>query len=104
MFKITRKGIYTVPGWGRLNATQELTAPPERLLLLLEDTQFPWIELELSPATAKWLKSQKLEDKRIGKMIMQSHTVEQVEFLQKLSKSKPVQNLAETRINALNAE
>ena len=103
MFKITRKGIYTVPNWGRLDATKELTATPERLLELLLDKGFPWIALTLNGTTLKWLKKQKLEDKQIGKIILQSTTVEQIEFLLQLSKNKALQNLADTRIKALEA-
>lgn len=101
MFNITRKGIYNVPNWGRIDATKEIVTAPERLLLLLEDKGFPWIELQLTDETLKWLKSLKLEPKRLGRLIMQSNSIGQVNFLLKLTKSKTLENLAETRIKSL---
>lgn len=101
MFKITRKGIYTVPGWGRLVATDKVDVTPERLLVLYLDRGFPWIEPVLNDATLKWLKKQKLTDQQVTKLIQQAKTVEEIEFLLKLTTNKTVGNLAEKRIASL---
>lgn len=100
-FKITRPGKYTVPGWGRLDASSEINTSPEKLLSLFEHKGFPWISLVLEDATFKWLKKQKLGDKRIVKMIQKSKDPKEIEFLLKLTKSKPVHNIGENKITLL---
>lgn len=101
MFKITRKGIYTVPGWGRLDATQKMEVPPAKMVELYLLKGFPWIEIERTDASLKAFKKLKLTNAQLSRMILQARNADDVGFLVQLTDNKAIQKIADTRVSAL---
>ncbi|MAF36469.1 hypothetical protein CL622_05125 [archaeon] len=92
-----KRGIYVVPGIGKVDATKEVDQAT--CLALLESRAFPFISV--TPEAIPFLKTSKLNQKRVANLILQATTKEEVALLLEVKTTKALTRIAETKLNTL---
>ncbi|MCT8340506.1 hypothetical protein MG296_10610 [Flavobacteriaceae bacterium TK19130] len=94
-----KKGKYHVPKVGFVDATKEVGDETAFKLYQLPRRIFPFIEL--GEDGMDFLSSKKLTAKEVAKMVLNARTETEAKELAKLSDTKTVDRVLETKLNAL---
>ncbi|MCC4228388.1 hypothetical protein [Zunongwangia profunda] len=97
-FKIA-PGRYVIPNVGSVDAQKEVSDNKLFEIYKLPRRVFPWIQL--GPDALEYLQTKKLHYKEVAKLILNAKTLQEVETLMKLSDTKTVARVAETKSKSL---
>lgn len=92
-----RKGIYVVPGIGRVDCNK--TVSNKTAVALYRNRQFPFIELKEEGVAL--LKKEKLSKKEVSTLILDAHTPEEVDLLLLVCDEEALKGIAATRKKTL---
>lgn len=95
---IVKKGIHNVPNHGRVDCNKKLNN--STLVSLYLNKHFSSF-ITATKGGIQLIKKQKLTDKQIVKLIQRAKSTDEVECLQAVKTNKLIDNIAETRKNAL---
>lgn len=94
---VIKPGRYTIPALRkRIDTSVEI--PLKTQLDLYEYKLFPFITI--TPEAVPFLKQQKLSQKRVAKLIMQSQSPEEVRLLLEVKDTKTLKKIALTKISS----
>lgn len=88
-----RPGIYVVPELGRFDT--RVTLSDESLIALALSPKFPFITITV--AAVKIIKKAKLSQKEIASLILQSKSIEELDAVISIKKSKILDRIVKTK-------
>ncbi len=97
-FKIA-PGRYVIPNVGSVDAQKEVSDNVLFEIYKLPRRVFPWIQL--GPDAEAFLKKQKLHVKDFAKLVNNARTKNEIELLARISDTKTIDRIAETKLKAL---